>query len=70
MVSGSINCTFESDDLCGYIQDTEDKGDWIWSVGNTTTTSTGPSNDHTYNNLTGMNILIVFRQGVLFMLYL
>lgn len=46
-------CSFE-DDLCGYVNDAS--GDFIWSRGNSTqgsTSTTGPSADHTSGTTDG-----------------
>ncbi|KAJ8299345.1 hypothetical protein KUTeg_023405 [Tegillarca granosa] len=44
-------CDFESQDLCGWTQDTEDNFDWIWHTGTTSTARTGPKTDHTLEYL-------------------
>ncbi|XP_072021860.1 uncharacterized protein [Amphiura filiformis] len=43
------NCTFSYDKapLCGYTQATDDDFDWTWHSGETRSTNTGPSGDHT-----------------------
>lgn len=45
-----MRCDFESDDLCGWVQDTTtDEFDWTWQNYGTPSShlSTGPSFDHT-----------------------
>ncbi|KAJ8299199.1 hypothetical protein KUTeg_023259 [Tegillarca granosa] len=44
-------CDFESQDLCGWTQDTDDNFDWIWHTGTTSTARTGPKTDHTLEYL-------------------
>ena len=41
-----INCNFESN-LCTWTQDKTDQFDWTRKVGSTSSSSTGPSVDHT-----------------------
>ena len=43
----SKGCDFEEEGLCGWIQDTNDDFDWIWTKGGTPTDETGPDGDHT-----------------------
>ncbi|KAL8608892.1 hypothetical protein ACOMHN_065230 [Nucella lapillus] len=45
-------CDFEGN-VCGYTQDTTDNYDWSRTSRSTTTTGTGPSNDHTYGTSQG-----------------
>lgn len=41
-------CGFENDDMCGFTQETEkDQFDWTRSKGETPSSNTGPSGDHT-----------------------
>lgn len=52
--TGSVrSCGFESRGICGYTQDTTDQFNWTWKAGRTSTSSTGPSNDHTYGTARG-----------------
>jgi len=48
-------CGFEDNMFCGYTQDTTDTQgyNWSWKNGNTGTSFTGPTNDHTTNTLNG-----------------
>lgn len=50
---GSI-CDFEDSALCGFTQDKNDSFNWTWKAGETTTSFTGPSADHTEGTATGM----------------
>nr|XP_054757011.1 MAM and LDL-receptor class A domain-containing protein 1-like [Lytechinus pictus] len=45
-ITGSASCDFDSD-LCSYDQDIADDFDWLRIQGATTSTNTGPTNDHT-----------------------
>lgn len=54
-LTGSASCDFDGD-LCSYVQDVADDFNWARITGATTSTNTGPSNDHTsgsgkFNNL-------------------
>lgn len=41
-------CGFENDDMCGFTQETEkDQFDWTRTKGETPSSNTGPSGDHT-----------------------
>lgn len=51
----AINCTFD-DGTCGWIQDPYDKFDWQRNNGSTASRRTGPTNDHTYGDASGMSI--------------
>ena len=42
----AVVCNFDSS-LCGFVQDTNDKFDWTRLKGSTSSSSTGPSADHT-----------------------
>ncbi|XP_071956926.1 MAM and LDL-receptor class A domain-containing protein 2-like [Antedon mediterranea] len=44
----SVTCDFESELLCGFRQSAGDDFDWTRGYGATTSTDTGPANDHTY----------------------
>ncbi|XP_035658189.1 MAM and LDL-receptor class A domain-containing protein 1-like [Branchiostoma floridae] len=46
-------CTFEDPAICGYTQDDSDDFDWTRLSGNTPTTNSGPTNDHTLNTPAG-----------------
>ncbi|XP_069133150.1 MAM and LDL-receptor class A domain-containing protein 1-like [Argopecten irradians] len=46
-------CSFEDTHICGYTQDKTDVFDWTRNSGATGSTSTGPSNDHTYKTSRG-----------------
>ncbi|GFR70361.1 MAM and LDL-receptor class A domain-containing protein 1 [Elysia marginata] len=48
-----IDCDFESQNICSYIQETSDVLDWTWANGRTGSSSTGPTADHTYNTNNG-----------------
>ena len=45
-------CNFDVS-LCGFVQGTDDKFDWTRHKGNTSSSGTGPSFDHTTGNMTG-----------------
>ena len=45
-------CNFDVS-LCGFVQGTDDKFDWTRRKGNTSSSGTGPSFDHTTGNMTG-----------------
>lgn len=73
--TGSVrSCGFESRGICGYTQDTTDQFNWTWKAGRTSTSSTGPSNDHTYGTARGRfsffykldNYLLVVQEMILF----
>ncbi|XP_076116199.1 MAM and LDL-receptor class A domain-containing protein 1-like isoform X1 [Mytilus galloprovincialis] len=44
----SVNCDFESSDICQFEQDSSDDFDWTRQTGETSSVDTGPTNDHTY----------------------
>ncbi|KAK0068562.1 MAM and LDL-receptor class A domain-containing protein 2, partial [Biomphalaria pfeifferi] len=46
------NCDFELD-LCSWTNVLNDDMDWVVGMGNTQSSATGPSSDHTYGNNTG-----------------
>ncbi|XP_068709846.1 MAM and LDL-receptor class A domain-containing protein 1-like isoform X3 [Montipora foliosa] len=49
-VSNVIKCSFSTNSSCGFTQSRNDKFDWIRHRGITTSSSTGPSSDHTGGN--------------------
>lgn len=51
--NSSLGCDFENANLCGYTQDKTDVFDWTRGSGQTSSGSTGPTNDHTYSTITG-----------------
>ncbi|XP_041465040.1 MAM and LDL-receptor class A domain-containing protein 1-like [Lytechinus variegatus] len=51
--SDEFQCSFESPDLCGFIQDPTDDGNLVYSNGKTDSFYTGPSFDHTFQNSSG-----------------
>ncbi|XP_062987372.1 meprin A subunit beta [Elgaria multicarinata webbii] len=54
-------CSFESENVCGMIQSTEDKADWQ----RVTQVSSGPQSDHTYGgNCQGSGYLMHFNTSV------
>ena len=55
----SYDCTFESG-LCTWTQATDDQFNWVRANGNTGTTQTGPSNDHTIGNSEYITIYLTF----------
>ncbi|XP_041460949.1 MAM and LDL-receptor class A domain-containing protein 1-like [Lytechinus variegatus] len=56
---GTHTCDFQSDDLCGYQQETgKDDFDWIPGSGSTLTPGTGPAVDHTYSTSYGRYMYI------------
>jgi len=46
-------CTFESPVLCNFKQDATDDFDWSQRSGSTSTSGTGPTDDHTYGSPVG-----------------
>lgn len=54
----TIDCTFESADICKYIQDTTDRFNWTRKTRTTNSRFTGPSNDHTYGTATGISNVV------------
>lgn len=46
------SCDFEQG-LCQYTQDTTDNFDWTRQVGSTSSSNTGPMNDHSYGTRYG-----------------
>ncbi|CAM1320644.1 Uncharacterised protein g7537 [Pycnogonum litorale] len=59
----SIDCQFESKDLCGYKLESPDKFMWHRGYGRTTTNNTGPSFDHTYGTAEGHYMYIDSSQA-------
>uniref|UniRef100_K1QMS6 MAM domain-containing protein n=1 Tax=Magallana gigas TaxID=29159 RepID=K1QMS6_MAGGI len=62
----SVTCDFESSNLCEWKNDKTDNFDWTWKSGSTSTTNTGPTNDHTTNTASGHYVYIEangHRQG-------
>ncbi|XP_041467526.1 MAM and LDL-receptor class A domain-containing protein 1-like [Lytechinus variegatus] len=55
---GVHECTFESEDLCGYVQLNSDNFDWSWGTGSTQTPYTGPALDVTTGTSTGHYLYI------------
>ncbi|XP_030832820.1 MAM and LDL-receptor class A domain-containing protein 1 [Strongylocentrotus purpuratus] len=51
--SDEFQCSFESPDLCGMIQDSTDDGNLVYANGKTDSFYTGPSFDHTFRNTSG-----------------
>ncbi|CAL1541287.1 unnamed protein product [Lymnaea stagnalis] len=51
------SCDFEND-FCEYVQDKTDTFDWTRQVGSTSSTGTGPPNDHSYGTQFGHYIYI------------
>ncbi|XP_035827621.1 MAM and LDL-receptor class A domain-containing protein 1-like [Aplysia californica] len=45
--NSTVDCTFSSRDMCGYVQSHTDDFDWTLSTGITGSVGTGPSGDHT-----------------------
>lgn len=41
-----VSCNFDND-VCGFVQDSNDKFDWTRNKGSTSSYQTGPSADHT-----------------------
>lgn len=58
--TGLSSCTFEDRRFCGFTQDTTDGFNWRWGTGQTSSTNTGPTNDHTYKTSAGH---YMFTQG-------
>lgn len=54
----TIDCTFESADICKYIQDTTDRFNWTRKTRTTNSRFTGPPNDHTYGTATGISNVV------------
>ncbi|XP_078334103.1 MAM and LDL-receptor class A domain-containing protein 1-like [Crassostrea virginica] len=62
----SVTCDFEASNLCEWKNDQTDNFNWIWKSGSTSTSNTGPTNDHTTNTATGHYVYIEangHRQG-------
>ncbi|XP_070534302.1 MAM and LDL-receptor class A domain-containing protein 1-like isoform X2 [Ptychodera flava] len=51
-------CDFQNTTLCGFTQDYLDDFDWSRNSGGTSSSNTGPSYDHTQNDLTGYYMYI------------
>ena len=45
-LSAAFACNFDSLSVCGFTQDKNDKFDWTRNRGSTSSSSTGPSADH------------------------
>ena len=57
----SINCDFESVDMCGYwSQSVNGTPHWLRHRGSTPAANTGPDVDHTFMNITGTPIYFYF----------
>lgn len=52
-------CDFEDASICNYQQDPTDNFDWTRKAGRTTSSGTGPTNDHTYGTSAGDYIYVV-----------
>jgi hypothetical protein len=50
-------CDFQND-MCNWKQDSDDDFNWGRNSGSTTSSGTGPSMDHTYNNASGMYLYL------------
>ncbi|XP_066300036.1 MAM and LDL-receptor class A domain-containing protein 1-like [Branchiostoma lanceolatum] len=48
-----VSCDFEDATVCGYTQSGTDDFDWTWQSGDTPTSNSGPTNDHTYGTGAG-----------------
>ncbi|KAF6018699.1 hypothetical protein EB796_023000 [Bugula neritina] len=57
-LSPTTLCTFESPVLCNFKQDATDDFDWSQRSGSTSTSGTGPTDDHTYGSPVGAYIYI------------
>lgn len=58
----SVNCTFESEILCGYIADHKDHGySWIKSF-DSNSNSNGPRKDHTFENSSKITFLLILQK--------
>lgn len=52
---GNVSCNFEPANLCGFKQErSTDDFDWSRSTRSTSSSGTGPSNDHTYKTAAGI----------------
>ncbi|XP_025085553.1 MAM and LDL-receptor class A domain-containing protein 1-like [Pomacea canaliculata] len=49
----SVSCSFDSDDICGYLQETIANYSWTRQRGHTPSSGTGPAADHTYGTMSG-----------------
>ncbi|XP_055957692.1 MAM and LDL-receptor class A domain-containing protein 1-like [Patella vulgata] len=49
----NTKCKFEDHNICGYTQDQSDDFDWTWQAGQTSSSLTGPSSDHSYGTRFG-----------------
>ncbi|XP_060564981.1 MAM and LDL-receptor class A domain-containing protein 1-like [Ruditapes philippinarum] len=54
---GGVACSFDTD-LCGWAQSKSDDFDWTQRAGSTSSSGTGPTNDHTTNTRSGSYIYI------------
>ncbi len=55
-----VSCNFDND-VCGFVQDSNDKFDWTRNKGGTGSYQTGPSADHTTGN--GMKYLPLLHRS-------
>ena len=46
-------CDFESDNICGFVQDNLDDFDWLRTNASTQSSDTGPEKDHTLGTSSG-----------------
>lgn len=59
----SVTCDFESSNLCEWKNDKTDNFDWTWKSGSTSTTNTGPTNDHSTNTASGKQNVSTVKHG-------
>ena len=57
LFTGGVACSFDTD-LCGWAQSKSDDFDWTKRSGSTSSSGTGPSNDHTTNTRSGKYTII------------
>ena len=61
-VSGTVQCNFETKDLCGYSQPRNtDNFDWTWKTGSSPTRNTGPTVDHTTGTNAGKREKVIVK---------
>ncbi|XP_072046224.1 uncharacterized protein [Amphiura filiformis] len=56
--TSTLNCNFESSNICDFTQAVDDDFDWIVKNGSTRSERTGPSSDHTYGTVAGHYIYV------------
>ncbi|XP_021347692.1 MAM and LDL-receptor class A domain-containing protein 1-like isoform X2 [Mizuhopecten yessoensis] len=58
-INGNLNCDLDHRDMCGWASDTSNAADtWQFHSGNTASSNTGPSNDHTKGTSNGLYLYL------------